>query len=113
MCKHDQLLRESGNTVTVTEGWTERTSEGLMEFGLGTGLYPGPPQVVFSLDSILEGILQDEDSSSSSAESSKAHLSLDNIPDALPIKDEMPDSASVDIMVSRNFGTFMTKHVRV
>ena len=102
MCKRDQLLlREVGSTVT-SEGWERPTSEGLMEFGLGSGLYPGPPQVVFSLDSILEGILQDENSSSSSAESAKAHLSLDNIPDALPIKDEVPDSASVDIMVSRH-----------
>ena len=98
--------------MPVTQEWG-RTSEGLMEFGLGTGLYPGPPQVVFSLDSILEGILQDENSSSSSAESSQAHLSLDNIPDALPIKDEVPDSASVDIMVSPNgliIGIFTGRH---
>ena len=63
-----------------------------MEFG-----FPGP---VLTLDSILEGILQDESTSSSSSESSRpTHLSLDNIPDALPIKEELPDSGTVDIMV--------------
>ena len=75
--------------------------EGPMELGLGPVLgpeFPGP--VTLTLDSILEGILQDENSSSSD-QSSKVHLSLDNIPDALPIKDEVSDSTSVDIMVSK------------
>ena len=63
-----------------------------MEFG-----FPGH---VLTLDSILEGILQDESTSSSSSDSSRpTHLSLDNIPDALPIKEEKVEGNTVDIMV--------------
>ena len=63
-----------------------------MEFG-----FPGH---VLTLDSILEGILQDESTSSSSSDSSRpTHLSLDNIPDALPIKEEKMEGNTVDIMV--------------
>ena len=63
-----------------------------MEFG-----FPGH---VLTLDSILEGILQDESTSSSSSDSSRpTHLSLDNIPDALPIKEEKEEGNTVDIMV--------------
>ena len=63
-----------------------------MEFG-----FPGH---VLTLDSILEGILQDESTSSSSSDSSRpTHLSLDNIPDALPIKEEKEEGSTVDIMV--------------
>ena len=78
-----------------------------MEFG-----FPGH---VLTLDSILEGILQDESTSSSSSDSSRpTHLSLDNIPDALPIKEEKEEGSTVDIMVrfllaQKFFGIFGIK----
>ena len=64
-----------------------------MEFG-----FPGH---VLTLDSILEGILQDESTSSSSSDSSRPkHLSLDNIPDALPIKEEKMEGNTVSVFSS-------------
>ena len=67
---------------------------------LGNKMEFGFPGHVLTLDSILEGILQDESTSSSSSDSSRpTHLSLDNIPDALPIKEEKEEGNTVDIMV--------------
>ena len=79
---------------------------------LGNKMEFGFPGHVLTLDSILEGILQDESTSSSSSDSSRpTHLSLDNIPDALPIKEEKMEGNTVDIMVRFLFAHNMFGHL--